>query len=802
MSDPYAEMKRHRRWMLWQSVPNPKGGKPRKVPVDPSYNPMDHLNPANQMSYEEARAYVDASNGTLHLGYVHTRGETLWFLDIDNCLMPDGTWSELAMYLVAMFPGALVERSFSGNGLHIIFTGAVPVIEHGKRNKDYNIELYDDARFMAVGDMDSATGSAAAVFDPVTLITSFFPPPATGVANDWTDKPCAEWAGPEDDMILIAKMCSSISRSDTSVFVENAPVKASANDLWTDNIQVLNGAYPPDNDYDPYDRSRVDAALAQHLAFWTGKNHERMNRIMRMSVLARDKWDYHKAYIPDTITNAVGLQVDVYNNRQGAPLATPESIAPPVVEEGGTVEAQRRTTSDMIGYDAMAEMFKDYVYVQKPHKMFNKINGSMMAPATFKATMGGWGFVVDDMNEKLQYDAFKAFTENKVYDFPIVWNTQFRPDLPPGSIVKEAKLTYINDYIPHEMTLTEGDPAPFLTQVQRMYPHGDDALILLYWMAAVVQHPGVKFHWAPVLIGAEGNGKTWMAEVLAEVIGWQFTVKPKASNLGSNFNAWVYGALLAIIEEFNARQDVDVMNNIKDLVTNERLGVEKKGVDEETLRNFCNMMFLVNPIDAVPINDSSRRFCTLVSNQMSKSDVNRDFPESDYFQQLYDWSRGGGAGMVANYLLNLEIPDNYNPATGSQRAPITTTTEQVIAESMGAVEQTVVEYIEGEHTGFMGGWVSSLMLNKFLEDRRMENRITPRKRRTMMQSIGYDWHPALVKGRINNRITEENGKPVLYVKMDHMNVTAYNDCATVVEAYRKAQGYMPTVGVDQAVNGE
>src|SRR3546814_4622589 len=55
------------------------------------------------------------------------------FLDLDKALGADGQWLPFASQLVACYPGAFVEVSSSGAGLHIIGTGPAPAPAH--RNK-------------------------------------------------------------------------------------------------------------------------------------------------------------------------------------------------------------------------------------------------------------------------------------------------------------------------------------------------------------------------------------------------------------------------------------------------------------------------------------------------------------------------------------------------------------------------------------------------------------------------------------------------------------------------------------------
>lgn len=73
-----------------------------------------------------------------------------------------------------------------------------------------------------------------------------------------------------------------------------------------------------------------DMALAQHLAFWTGCDAPRIERLMRRSGLYREKWDGHRTYLRElTIQRACGQQKDVLH-RKGAEgiYAKPPPLAP------------------------------------------------------------------------------------------------------------------------------------------------------------------------------------------------------------------------------------------------------------------------------------------------------------------------------------------------------------------------------------------------------------------------------------------------------------------------------------------
>lgn len=142
------------------------------------------------------------------------------------------------------------------------------------------------------------------------------PPPP--VQAEWTTAPCAEWRGPADDDALIQRAMRS--QSTASAFGG----KATFADLWAGNGEALGRSYP--DPVRPYDASQADAALAQRLAFWTGKDCERIRRLMARSALARDKWN-RADYLQRTILGAVGRQEEVLTDKAPEPAAAALALA-------------------------------------------------------------------------------------------------------------------------------------------------------------------------------------------------------------------------------------------------------------------------------------------------------------------------------------------------------------------------------------------------------------------------------------------------------------------------------------------
>lgn len=310
-------LKAHRQFILYRLSPSQtRPGKTDKLPCDASGRTVSAHDPDNWMSADSAGRFAQQFGNGCRIGFVLTPAARRFCLDIDNCLQPDGQWSPLALQLCAMFPGAAVEVSASGCGLHIwgSYTGDMPL--HGCKNEALGIELYTEKRFIALGRPEGTTGNVAtdctmAVHSAIAL---YFPPDAAqALAQEWTTAPCAEWAGPSDDDELIRRAMRA--QSTASAFGG----RASFADLWAGDAEALGRSYP--DPVRPYDASSADAALAQRLAYFTGRDCERIKRLMERSALRRDKWEIHSSYLSRTILGAVGRQEEVLTDKAPAPLS-------------------------------------------------------------------------------------------------------------------------------------------------------------------------------------------------------------------------------------------------------------------------------------------------------------------------------------------------------------------------------------------------------------------------------------------------------------------------------------------------
>ncbi len=314
LKDALGRMATQRRWFLYRLTWDGPAGKFAKVPcsIDGARYPLNAGEPSSWhefASVAEARARLDRQGEATRyaMGYWLTADCGYWFLDLDHALAADGQWQPLAIELCERFPGALIERSSSGQGLHIIGGGTVP--PHRTRpTRDtgaVSLEFYHAGRGICFGLDGQAQGCADTQFNMQPLVDAYFAPaalpqlaPSEGV-----------FTGSDDELIQRA-LAARISAA--AAF----GAKASFAQLWSGEADRT---------------SEHDMALAAHLAYWTGRDADRVARLMWRSGMVREKWREHRTYVQMTAANACARCANVYAPHAQAALVT-EGAANPTTD--------------------------------------------------------------------------------------------------------------------------------------------------------------------------------------------------------------------------------------------------------------------------------------------------------------------------------------------------------------------------------------------------------------------------------------------------------------------------------------
>ncbi len=303
------ELRDRPQWVAWRY--ERRRAKWTKVPVNPhTGRNADPADPATWGTFAQARAH--ARRQQLGLGYVFAADDPYVGIDLDQCRDPaTGALTARASSIVAEVD-TFAEISVSGTGVHLIARGALPGLR--RKSPALAIEMYQERRFFAVTGRHLPDSPCTIEPRQETLAwlygATFGPDAAAAV-------PAAPYLMPDlDDAAVLER-------------ARNARNGAKFAALWGGDTGAHGG-----------DHSAADLALLSELAFWTGGDTARMDRLFRQSALYRPKWDERRGavtYGERTIARA--LQRSTFYQSPPSSAAPPSAVAEPPSAPGDEAAA-------------------------------------------------------------------------------------------------------------------------------------------------------------------------------------------------------------------------------------------------------------------------------------------------------------------------------------------------------------------------------------------------------------------------------------------------------------------------------
>ncbi len=288
-------------WVAWKFGKKRSSGKRAKAPIDPRTGyPGDATDPETWRGHESALAYFGEHN-LAGVGFSISEHDPFTGLDFDKCgNRSTGYVHPAVLEELDRLGNPYAEWSPSGNGIKAWVKAEKP----GGRCKQTvtawggDFEMYDRGRFFTVtGNVFSAgpiTEAQEAVDD---LYHRYFPEPV-GVERT-TASPLPDPIDLTDAELLEKARTARFGREFAALF--------DAGDTSAHNN----------------DPSRADYALMVQLAFWTGKDADRMERLFSLSAMGeRDKWKSRPQYRRATIDRAIKKTSKVYEPEQHRPNKT------------------------------------------------------------------------------------------------------------------------------------------------------------------------------------------------------------------------------------------------------------------------------------------------------------------------------------------------------------------------------------------------------------------------------------------------------------------------------------------------
>ena len=224
-------------------------------------------------------------------------------------------------------------------------------------------------------------------------------------------------------------------------------------------------------------------------------------------------------------------------------------------------------------------------------------------------------------------------------DGHVAHSTMYRPDVGVDRFSFNG-IPFVNSYRDDSVpNADEGWQDHQAWKVCRDHVHnilGDDATVIIQWMAHNVQNPGTKILWAPIIVGVQGDGKTTLAKILAMAMGVDNVSPVSPEAMFSEFTGWAEGACVKVLEEIrvhgNSRHNA--MNKLKPLITNDTVEIVRKGKDGKQVINVTNYMALTNYMDALALDDGDRRWGVFKTKFEDRTQMLAEFDDA-YWEALH-----------------------------------------------------------------------------------------------------------------------------------------------------------------------
>ncbi|MBF0454030.1 MAG: PriCT-2 domain-containing protein [Magnetococcales bacterium] len=220
--------------------------------------------------------------------------------------------------------------------------------------------------------------------------------------------------------------------------------------------------------------------------------------------------------------------------------------------------------------------------------------------------------------------------------------------------------------LPHKasvLNLYQGlafQPAPgncdlILNHIMEIWCAGNQELFdyVIKWLARMFQFPGERGHTALVLHSGEGTGKNIVIDILVRAFGDHAFVASQPDHLVGRFNDHLGRAVLVFANEAVWGGDKQQEGALKQLITDEKMAVERKYIPTYHTKNCAHVIIASNNDWVAPMGMDDRRFVVMDVSEQRKGDW-------EYFQALADQIDAGGDSAFIHHLLNLDI-NGFNP---------------------------------------------------------------------------------------------------------------------------------------------
>ena len=351
---------------------------------------------------------------------------------------------------------------------------------------------------------------------------------------------------------------------------------------------------------------------------------------------------------------------------------------------------------------AVERFLKAYIYVRSVVSFYELDRKELLT----KTQMNDW-----NMDAMRGHSLSNALLKRN--DLVKVHSVFTHAGLPPGiNKVKQGEHEaidhgiYYNTYYPTNVEAVPGDVEDILDYYRWLLGEKNWYWIEQY-IAFMVQRPGVKVRWSPVITSVEGGGKGLLARLISALLGHHnCNTQLQYDQMVNQFSNVLMGLQFGIINELDlsSRKNIKQLTNaLKKFITDDTLTIELKGRPQIKIPFFCNFMIFSNDEDCLHLTKESRRYL-IISVKQTQDAINDKF-DSGVKDKILDALEYGSAkiGHLLHHFKTVELKDEK---AFQRNAPKTEDFFAVVEKARPEIHKTLDRRLEQNQFPFhfQGSW--------------------------------------------------------------------------------------------------
>jgi len=186
------------------------------------------------------------------------------------------------------------------------------------------------------------------------------------------------------------------------------------------------------------------------------------------------------------------------------------------------------------------------------------------------------------------------------------------------------------------------------------------------WFSRIIQDPTNRPQTGLVFYSKEhGVGKNIFTNYFAnEILGFDLSASAKnIDKIFGRFNSLLTKCMFLVVEEASGELK-KFMEEMKNMITEPTIIIEKKNIDSGTYRNFLNIILNTNKADILDIDDKDRRFVFLTVSAIMKGN-------DEYYKKLNECMKNKQNTALFIKYLREEVKCDWTTADFQKNRPLT-----------------------------------------------------------------------------------------------------------------------------------